>query len=245
MSQDNRLYEAFRDLQDEMRASFKKTRNSIDHGPTMGGASEDHWLSMLANHLPLRYMAARGFVIDSKGQLSKQIDLIIFDRQYSPLLYNDKGVYYVPAESVYAIAEIKQKINKALLTDAGKKFASVRKLHRTSAPITHAGGQFPAKALYYIPSFFLATQSGWVSGNFIKNLMNIVEEQDQDSRLDMGCVINECSFLVGYSDSKKPEIQCSEADNHLIFFFFRLLSTLQKLGTAPAVDFEQYGNLTK
>ena len=31
----------------------------------------------------------RAFVIDSRGECSDQIDIIIYDRQYSPFLYNN------------------------------------------------------------------------------------------------------------------------------------------------------------
>lgn len=60
---------------------------------------------MLQKHLPHRYQADKAFVIDSNGESSDQIDVVVYDRQYTPLLYNHDGQMFVPAESVYAIFE--------------------------------------------------------------------------------------------------------------------------------------------
>lgn len=46
-------------------------------------------------------------------------------------------------ESVYAVIEAKQNLTRANIIYAGRKAASVRRLHRTSAPIVHAGGTYP------------------------------------------------------------------------------------------------------
>lgn len=36
------------------------------------------------------------------------MDVVIHDRQYSPLVFTFKDSFYVPAESVYAVFEAKQ-----------------------------------------------------------------------------------------------------------------------------------------
>ncbi len=67
-------------------------------------------------------------MIDSTGTTSDQIDLVVYDRQYTPLLYNQAGQMYVPAEAVYAVAEVKQTLSKDHIAYAGAKGESVRKL---------------------------------------------------------------------------------------------------------------------
>ena len=98
---------------------------------------------MFNDHLPIRYRTEKSFVVDSKGRLSDQIDAVIFDGQYSPLVLNHAGLLYVPAESVYAVFEVKQTLSKAHVEYAGDKARSVRRLERTSVPIHHAGGVYP------------------------------------------------------------------------------------------------------
>jgi hypothetical protein len=46
-------------------------------------------------------------VIDSLGSFSKQIDIVVFDRQYSPFIFNFQGQKTIPAESVCAAFEAK------------------------------------------------------------------------------------------------------------------------------------------
>jgi hypothetical protein len=42
-------------------------------------------------------------VVDSNGDFSQQIDVLVFDRQYSPLIFEYEGQTVIPAESVYAV----------------------------------------------------------------------------------------------------------------------------------------------
>lgn len=50
-----------------------------------GDASESVWRELLQAYLPKRYQAETAHVVDSKGAFSDQIDVVVFDRQYSPL----------------------------------------------------------------------------------------------------------------------------------------------------------------
>jgi hypothetical protein len=136
------LRNLFLDLQAQMIATLTTNRKAITHPSTKGDAAEVHWLKMLEDYLPARYWATKAFVLDSNGDLSQQIDIVIYDRQYSPFLFNQDQVRYVPAESVYAIFEVKQTLNLANLRYAAEKAQSVRRLYRTSAVIPHAGGKY-------------------------------------------------------------------------------------------------------
>src|SRR6202034_249860 len=95
-------------------------------------ASERPWLDLLSRYLPKRYRATSAFVIDSLGRRSRQIDIAIFDNLYSPLLFPHKSGLHTPAESIYAVFEVKPTFSKQWIRDAAEKAASVRSLHRTS-----------------------------------------------------------------------------------------------------------------
>jgi len=74
-------------------------------------------------------------VVDSKGELSEQIDVVMFDRQYSPLIFHIEDQEIIPAESVYAVFEARQTIKRSPYRICTKKVESVRRLYRTSLPI--------------------------------------------------------------------------------------------------------------
>ena len=94
----------------------------------------------MRKYLPRRYCVDKAIIVDCNGNTSDQIDIVIYDGQYSYFVFKHEQVIYVPAESVYAVIEVKQELNKANLNYAGEKAASVRKLSRTSAEIPFAGG---------------------------------------------------------------------------------------------------------
>ena len=64
------------------------TRSVVTHPGARDEASEGDWLRVLNDHLPRWYQTDRAFVIDSRGNCSDQIDIVIYERQYSPFLYN-------------------------------------------------------------------------------------------------------------------------------------------------------------
>ena len=195
-----------------------------------------NWQRWLATYLPERYKADRAFVVDCRGKKSEQIDLVIYDQQYSPFVFNQNGTLYVPSESVYAVFEIKPTIDNRVLAYAGNKAKSVRQLHRTSIPIVHAGGSYAAKPLHRILSGILTANSVWkepIGKTLDENLITL----DGESKIDIGCVLNGGSFLA---DNISGTIEKSSDSESLIFFFLKLLIELQKIGTVPAMDIGEY-----
>ena len=109
------------------------------------------WLDLLQSYLPQRYQAATAHVVDCEGKLSDQIDVVVFDRQYSPFIFKYEGQTIVPAESVYAAFEAKQTVNAALVQYAQDKVASVRRLRRTSLSHSPRRRHLPAEAAHSYP----------------------------------------------------------------------------------------------
>ena len=212
---------------------------AVGHPSAKGESSELNWIRMLEKHLPARYRVAKAFVVDSDGHVSDQIDLVIHDRQYSPLLFNYQNAEYIPAESVYAIFEIKQKLTRRDLEYAGSKAASVRRLHRTSVAIVHAGGEFQARKQFEIIAGILTLDAGW-KGDFRERLRLTLNGFPAEKRLDLGCVVARAGFEVNYSGRRIKELALSDPSLSVSFFVIRLLSRLQRVGTVPALDLDRY-----
>lgn len=96
----------------------EKLRNDLgigdiaSHPGTKGDDTELNWLHMLEEFLPRRYGVSQAFVVDANGGQSEQIDLVIHDRHFSPLLFEVGNACFIPAESVYAAFEVKQDLDK-------------------------------------------------------------------------------------------------------------------------------------
>ena len=238
------LNDVFLTISEPMKAILSSTSTSVVHPRTKGDASEYQWLTWLKTYLPKRYEVTSGFVIDSASYISEQQDIIIYDRQYTPYLLNRDGIIYIPAESIYAIIEVKQKLGKRYLKYASDKIRSVRQLARKTTCVRTIDGVKKPTALFRIIGGFVCLKSGWVDGINSKNLKKVLKEIDADGRIDVGCCLESGSFIVEY-DEDSLTIKRSDNRGALTFFFIKLISWLQRLGTAPPIDFESYTkNLT-
>ncbi|HEX3126726.1 MAG TPA: DUF6602 domain-containing protein [Thermoanaerobaculia bacterium] len=226
-------------LLQEKLASCLKLDRTIHHEGEKGMASEAGWREMLADYLPRRYSVAKAFVIDSRGEQSQQLDLVLHDRQFSPFLFNQNDALYIPAESVYAVFEVKQGLDRSTLRDAGEKAASVRKLHRTSAPIPWAGGEAKPRPPIPILAGLLCFGSRW-SPPFGDPLRAALADLPELERLDLVCALTHGSFEAKYPGGGAPEFDLSAPDTALIFFFLRLLERLQAVATVPAMEIREY-----
>lgn len=199
-----------------MTSRLMANRESIIHPGTKGDASELNWIEWLKAYLPKRYNVGKAFIIDCKGNISDQIDVVIYDQQYSPFVFNQDGAIYIPAESVYAIFEVKQELNKDYIKYAGEKAESVRSLHRTSTNIYHAGGKYEPKQPLKILSGILTLTSSWnppLGDSFESVIMGLEPSQS----LDIGCALKDGAFKVIYD--KSISIQKSNNEESLIFSF--------------------------
>jgi hypothetical protein len=229
------LPELLSGLHEDIQNRLAIVRKSFGHPGTKGDASEGVWLDLLRTYLPQRYQAETAHVVDSHGTFSQQIDVVVFDRQYSPFIFRYQGETIIPAESVYAAFEAKQSINADQVDYAQKKVASVRRLHRTSLPIPHAGGVYPPKPLTYILGGLLVFESDW-NPPFGQPLIDALAAGDPDGRLDLGCVAAHGMFGcdTGGCYSVAPQGKPATA------FLFELIARLQSSATVPMIDIRAY-----
>lgn len=222
-------------LHEDIETRLATARKTFGHPTTKGDASERVWLELLQTYLPLRYQTEKAHVVDSNGIFSDQIDVVIFDRQYSPFIFHYEGQIVVPAESVYALFEAKQAIDAGEVEYAQKKIASVRRLHRTSLPIPHAGGTYPPKPLTLILGGLLTFESNW-NPALGQPLIDALGRGEADERLDLGCVAAHGTFGCDVSGCYTITPQGRPATA----FLLELIARLQSKATVPMIDVRAY-----
>lgn len=229
------LRQSFAMEQEVLRVKLKLASESVSHSGELGNVTENHFIEFLKRYLPKRYSVDSGIVIDSNGKTSDQIDIIIFDNQYTPVLLAQHNHRYVPAEAVYAVLEVKPSIDKQYLEYAGEKAESVRVLTRTSGRVISAGDNeittTPKEILAGIVSAEIGWKKGFASSAFASNLESLQDLQNIDFGLAMA---------GEYFDNFKESLHRKEGSNALAVFLFRLLGKLQSLGTAAAADYTVY-----
>ena len=264
MSNKIKIGDLFSGLQNQMAAQLNTNREFILHPGSKGDSLENVWIEWLQKYLPNRYCVDKAIIIDSTGSLSHQIDLVIYDQQYTPFVFTQNGIHYIPAEGVYAVFEVKPDLQGNVGEDnffeyAGKKIESVRRLKRTSVKIINAGVEVPARPLTKIIGGILSSTNSYTHSNnntienHLKNLQNL-------QTIEMGCAVDYGSFYVNYDGNE--DISCkdfdkrifdyylnrkfesstfSDKENSLVTFFLQLTRYLQQsIGTVAAIDLNAY-----
>lgn len=127
------LGEIFRTLAHQMQKLFSETLRHVDHPLELGIARERLLVEYLRRFLPERYGIDTGFVIDSKDNISKQIDVVIYDKVVSPVFEIPGKIKYFPCECVVVVGEVKSTItDRETLSDALGKIRSVQELDHFS-----------------------------------------------------------------------------------------------------------------
>jgi hypothetical protein len=116
--------------QDKLDASINQIRSSIPHAGEIGTLIEQQFRSQLDAVLPEKIGVSHGFVVDSLGSVSRQMDVILYDKANTPRIFASDGAQIFPVETTYACGEIKTKLDSSALEDSFEKCLSYKKLRR-------------------------------------------------------------------------------------------------------------------
>ena len=224
-------------LHESIRHQLEAAREAIGHAGTKGDASEKVWVELFNSYLPKRYVAETAHIVDSNNAFSQQIDVVIYDRQYSPLIFELQDQKVIPAECVYAVFEAKQTINVEHIRYAHEKVASVRALHRTSLAVPHVEGLAPPKDPQKIFGGILTFESDWdpALGSSLERALN--NSEPREGNLDLGCIANHGHFTLNEDGATYHIVQSAQSATA---FLFELIARLQSSGTAPMIDIQAY-----
>jgi hypothetical protein len=258
------LKQLFNGLQNQMSAQLNTNREFIEHPGSKGDALENAWIEWLRKYLPNRYSVDKAIVIDNEGFTSQQMDIVIYDNWFTPFIFNQNGFYYIPAEGVYAVFEVKPDIqgnvgSKTYIEYAGEKIESVRKLKREAASFINGGHKHPPRPLTKIIGGILCSTNTFTHKHN-DTITRHLQKLENLRSIDLGCIADYGSFYVNYttpneeienvgqdayldfySNRKFNEIKFSNADNSFVTFFMQLTRYLQQaIGTIPAIDLNAY-----
>lgn len=256
------LSDLFEGLQNQMRAQLNTNREIIKHPTSKGDSLENVWIEWLRKYLPNRYCVDKAIIIDSLGNLSEQIDVVIFDQQYTPFVFTQNGIHYIPAEGVYAVFEVKPDLKGSVeslnyIEYAGKKIASVRSLIRTSTNIIDRGRSYDPRPLTKIIGGILTSTNTISKPETVEKHISGLAPLES---MDMGCSIEYGAFYVNYVGDEDPNVQdfneriqtyyksrkydavkFSQKEKALVSFFLQLMRYLQQsIGTVAAIDLGAY-----
>lgn len=162
----------FNDAAKKLRSDFEYIRTSNPHAGEKGTEAEDILRIFLNQHLPQRFRAASGFIIDNENNISSQTDVIIYDALASPVYRYSNKTLILPADTVASVIEVKSRLNKSDLEDAYKKIASCKSLRKR--PLSDADQKATGSDLSTIATF--GAVFGFDSDTSLATLAKHIEE---------------------------------------------------------------------
>jgi hypothetical protein len=229
------LPELMKGLHKRVWQELQTARAAIGHSGAKGDGSEKIWHRLFRTYLPARYAVDKATIMDSTGAFSGEIDVVLYDRQYTFLIFEMEGVKVIPAEAVYAVFEAKQEINAGYVAYAQEKAARVRQLYRTSAEVMTIDGLRRATPQPILAGF-LAFENGWTSDDADEYLKKALAKDQGDGQLNMGCIAAYGTFGCEGEDCQTSIVH----DKAVTMFLLSLITKLQKIGTVPAIDMTAY-----
>jgi hypothetical protein len=87
-------------------------------------------------HLPKRFSAGSGFILDRRDNISKQTDVIIYDALNCPVYRASEEAGIFPADNVAAVVEVKSRLDGERLAEAFENIRAAKSLAKTKPPET-------------------------------------------------------------------------------------------------------------
>ncbi|MCY7631364.1 hypothetical protein MH206_20325 [Bacillus altitudinis] len=79
-----------------------------NHGGLTGDSREVMWMEFFRKIIPKKYSLAQGvIIIDSEGNHSNEVDIAVFDEQYTPYVFQHNSLKFIPIEAVAVAIECK------------------------------------------------------------------------------------------------------------------------------------------
>lgn len=81
---------------------------SVEHHLTAGTFREGVWKQLFRQIVPRKFSIEQSvFIVDSNGKVSREVDLAIFDEQYTPYIFRYENMKYIPIEAVAVVVQCK------------------------------------------------------------------------------------------------------------------------------------------
>jgi hypothetical protein len=108
------------------QAFVDPTTGKLFHAGEFGTYREGILRDFLRLCVPARLEIGTGFLINSKGSISTQADVVIYDRSAVPRIESKEHQRFFPVEGVCAIGEGKSRLSKGGMRDALNKLARAK-----------------------------------------------------------------------------------------------------------------------
>lgn len=83
---------------------------SSNHPGITGDNREQMWMKFFRSIIPLKFAMAQGvLIIDCHGNVSREVDIAVYDEQYTPYVFQYNTLKFIPIEAVAVVIECKSR----------------------------------------------------------------------------------------------------------------------------------------
>ncbi|MBD3670991.1 MAG: hypothetical protein HUJ29_09475 [Gammaproteobacteria bacterium] len=214
---------------ENFKYSFKKAsrerfydpdRKLLRHAGEFGRLRENVTKEFIRYCIPHYLEIGTGFVINHEGDISTQIDLVVYERNETPLIQDSEKQFFYPAETVCAIGEVKSVLKKEELKVALNKMAKNKvireKVSNTDCEIVRAHGK---RELNFDPvkndsdrilSFLICERFDFNTQNLVNEINNYYEcEVENRNKHNMILSISDGLVLYNFPGTEPTEVKYS------------------------------------
>lgn len=233
----------------KMMNDFKFITSQISHRATKGHVREEIVRDFLREYLPPSLGIGSGIVLSSvdSEQESKQIDVVIYDKNNCPMLFNLSGVQLFPIEMVYCVIEVKSRLTSSELKKACANIESVKVLSK-KAYIKNEDAVVPFVRAYgrehnHWPVFGVVFAFSGITAPKIVTQLETLDATQLNIEKRIDCIVVLDGFIVANSNGddtiqftpdneSKRRVLISE-QRSLLAFYLLLWSDLSGFWTKP------------
>jgi hypothetical protein len=115
-------------LQNSVSSYEALAKTLVKHKAEKGRIVEGVVKTALRAILPGRFSIGSGFAINSIGEASSQLDLVIYDAVYNAPIVLEGGTGLFPIECIYGLVEVKSRLDRAEIDSITKAIGAIRKM---------------------------------------------------------------------------------------------------------------------
>lgn len=105
------------------------------HQPTTGSYREHVWKALFEQVIPRKFCIDQGvFILDSEGNISAEVDLAIYDEQYTPYIFNYGKMKFIPIEAAAVVIQCKS--NRLRKKELEPWVTSIKALRTSPSSVT-------------------------------------------------------------------------------------------------------------
>ena len=156
MSDEERFKKAIKNIKNNYMQIERSKVNQLYleqdlHPTTIGTAREEIWGEIFEGLIPKKFVVERSvFLIDAKGNVSMEADLVIMDEMYTPYIFRYGSIKFIPIEAVAAVIQCKStSVDKKSL---GEWAESIKKLRTSERAVARLANMFSTGPVLTQPS---------------------------------------------------------------------------------------------